>query len=193
MNCPRCGAWIAEGRVCTFCGGEASSKEKKPRPPVVMTVPTDEELPQKKGKHTPAPIHRREIYPVPPRPHPVLGSLGAVLGAIPGTAALVLLEKVSWLSFLGGIILGLCVLGFGRWLGRGFRGVSVFVCVVILLTVPAAVGILRQSMQTGTLVLTDLPVRELVSLGQTYLFTLAGAFLAGVLLRRRRRQLEYRT
>lgn len=195
MNCPRCGAWIAEGRVCTFCGGEAVSTEKRPRPPVIMTVPTDEELPPKKKKRPPEVFPRREIYPVPLRSRPILGSLGALLGAIPGTAALVLLERVSWLSFLGGIALGMCVLGFCRWLGRGYRGASILTCVIILLTVPGAIGILGQSMQEKTMAFTALPVqvRLFVDLGQRYLFTLVGALLAGVLLRKKKKKPEYRT
>ena len=126
MTCPKCGEVLAEGATtCSFCGEAVNPTQ---------TQPTNPENPV-----TPAPEEEKEE-------NVVRGAIGALIGALLGGAAIVLLYYMGYVAALGGLLLAFCALKGYELLGGKLSTKGIIISLVFILIMPAIAYFLYETL-----------------------------------------------
>ena len=118
MNCPKCGAQIADNT--TFCGYCGNTIEQTPA--------------------YQQPAYTQPTYPQPDQPEKkenvVMGAVGAAAGALIGALAIFLFLKIEMVSAISGLILGFCTLKGYELLGGKLSKLGIVISLAIMLITP---------------------------------------------------------
>lgn len=129
MNCSKCGKEVhPSNSFCEHCG--ASLERTAPTQPVQNVTP--DQIPsydqgQPWSFAPPAPGKRENV---------LLGSIGALAGAVIGGVVIVLVSMMGYVAAISGIVLAFCTLKGYELLGKKLSVKGIIVCVVLMLVTP---------------------------------------------------------
>lgn len=168
MNCTRCGQEIPYGAtVCEHCGAEVHPQPEAPQAPAV-----------------------------PEKPENVLtGVVGALIGAVLGGAAIILLSQMNLVASISGLILAVCTLKGYELLGGRLSKRGILICCLLMAVTPYiadrmdwAIVICREFAAEGVtfgqafalvhavIAEADMFGEYILNLALIYLFAIGGAF-----------------
>ena len=132
-----------------------------------------------------------------PQENVVMGTIGALIGAIIGGASIILISQLGYIASISGFILAFCTLKVYQLLGKAMSTQSVIICAVLMLVTPFVAdwidwGILvvnsfpeyNLTLLDGITVFPELLAEDselmgdyLKNLGMIYLFVILGGFV----------------
>lgn len=114
MNCPKCGAQIADNAtICGFCGQ------------IISQAPADQQSNQAGPDLKP---QKKENV--------LMGVVGAVVGALIGALAIFLFLKIEMVAAISGLVLAFCTLKGYELLGGKLSTMGIIISIVIMLITP---------------------------------------------------------
>lgn len=115
MECKKCGQPIAAGTtVCEHCGQVLDE-------PVVTPAQSETVTPA-------APVQKQENV--------LTGTVGALIGAVIGAAAIILISQLGYVASISGLILAVCVIKGYELLGGKLGIVGILICLALVLVTP---------------------------------------------------------
>ena len=115
MECKKCGQIITDGAtVCEHCGQNINE-------PVAAQVQTEAAAPA-------APAAKKENV--------LTGTVGALIGAVIGAAAIILISQLGYVASISGLILAVCVIKGYELLGGKLGIAGALICLVLVLVTP---------------------------------------------------------
>lgn len=134
MNCPKCGAPAASSfSFCEHCGSPLESQQAAAQQPALeqpaYNQPAyDQPLDQQ-------PVSQQTAKPEKPE-NVVTGTVGALLGALIGAAAIILVSQLGYVAGICGVILAVCTLKGYELLGGKLSTKGIIIGIVIMLVTP---------------------------------------------------------
>jgi len=124
MTCPKCGEVLADNATtCSFCGAAVNPA---PKPDLNNPQPAYE---------NPQPGY---VPPVEEKPENVVaGTVGALIGALLGGVAIILLGQLGYVASISGVILAICSLKGYELLGGKLSPKGIIISIVLMLIIPA--------------------------------------------------------
>ena len=118
MTCPKCGEVLADNAtVCSFCGEAVNAA---PQPATCNSDPQPQYIP-----------------PVEEKPENVAaGIVGAMIGALIGGVAIILLGLLGYVASICGLIMAVCALKGYQMLGGKLSTKGIVISVIFMLIVP---------------------------------------------------------
>lgn len=124
MNCPKCGNTVPFGaKFCDDCGCAIGQE-----PAVTATV-------QEAANTAAVQMPEAEIPAQKPE-NVVTGTVGALLGAAIGGAAIILLSRMGYVASISGLILAVCTLKGYELLGGRLSTKGIVISIVLMLAMP---------------------------------------------------------
>lgn len=115
MNCPKCGNPMAFGAdTCEDCGYSISAQPVETAPDQITETDISTQKPD----------------------NVVTGTVGAIIGAVIGGAAIILLSQLGYVAAISGLILAVCTLKGYELLGGRLSTRGIVICIVIMLVAP---------------------------------------------------------
>ena len=115
MDCKKCGQPIAHGTtVCEHCGQNINE-------PIVAEVQPEAVQP---------------VSPVQKKENVLTGTVGALIGAVIGAAAIILISQLGYVASISGLILAVCVIKGYELLGGKLGIAGMLICLVLVLVTP---------------------------------------------------------
>ncbi len=115
MECNKCGQPIAAGTtVCEHCGQNIDA-------PIITEVHPEKAQPA-------APVQKKENV--------LTGTVGALIGAAIGAAAIILISQLGYVAAISGLILAVCVIKGYELLGGKLGVAGILICTALIIVTP---------------------------------------------------------
>ena len=120
MFCPKCGKEVHDGAfMCEYCGQTLKQDVQAAADPMNPMAPT----------HVPPVIQQKPE-------NVVTGTVGALLGALLGAAAIVLLSMAGYVASVSGLILSICTFKGYELLGGRLTKKGIVISLILILITP---------------------------------------------------------
>lgn len=124
MNCPKCGATVASSfAFCENCGCKLERQQPAYEQPVYQQPAYEQPVYQQ-------PVQEKK------RENVVTGTVGALIGAVIGAAAIILVSRLGYVAGFCGLILAVCTLKGYELLGGKLSAKGIIIGVILMLVTP---------------------------------------------------------